>query len=376
MLSPLPFLILLSAAFLLSSFAEESPKAKTKKYDLWVPEIMFGSDPLPPLPDGAFTIAVIPDTQSYIGKTGRNIDPAADKNGPTDNPYLAAQIDWILKHKENENIVFVTHVGDIVDRNDPLQWAVAKKYIDRLRGVVPFGLTPGNHDIGSTGGATNFQASFPASSFQSYPWYLESYTHDREDQNVSANNVNSAQIFSAGGIDFLHINLECNAPDDVVEWAGKLLEAHPNRTGIITTHMDLGLIAKPAKGQPKDLGRMKWTKRHGKRGNSPEQLWDKLYRLHPNLDYIISGDQSGVTAHRLERKADDGHTIVAMMSDYRWQPVVRLMRFRPDKGELNVLTYHIVGDFLVNKSDKVEDPAQHEFTIPLHVKHTAAEAAK
>ena len=61
-------------------------------------------------------------------------------------------------------------------------------------------------------------------------------------ERVSANNVNSAQLFSAGGMDFIHLNLECNAPDDVLAWADALLTRHSSHHALITTHMDLGII--------------------------------------------------------------------------------------------------------------------------------------
>lgn len=262
------------------------------------------SKPLPSLPEGAFTIVVIPDTQSYLGKGCKGTPNSID---PVTNPNLEAQVAWITQHRETENIVFVTHVGDIVDKNNADQWAVAKQHLDKLLGNVPFSLTVGNHDMTSKGDARLFQQHFPASSFETQPWYLGSYAHARKDQNVSANNVNSAQHFSAGGLDFLHLSLECNAPDDVLAWADTQLKAHPKKVALITTHMDLGIIEKPKteKGYIEDnKGRMSWVKIHGERGNTGEQMWDKLYRKHPNLFLILCGDQSRVTALRRANLAD------------------------------------------------------------------------
>ena len=36
-------------------------------------------------------------------------------------------------------------------------------------------------------------------------------------------------LFSAGGMDFLLINLEFNAPDYAIDWAKRVLAAYPNR---------------------------------------------------------------------------------------------------------------------------------------------------
>lgn len=327
---------------------------------------LFGSQPLPPLPAGAFTVVVIPDTQAYLG-AGTKLTPGS--TAPVTNPNLAAQIDWIVQHRERENIVFVSHVGDIVDRNREDQWAVAKRHLDRLRPTgVPFSLTVGNHDMSAKGDAHLFQATFPAASFQAYPWYLGCYQHARADQHVSAGNVNSAQLFRAGGQEFLHLSLECNAPDDVLAWAGTLLAQHANKQAFLTTHMDLGVLEKPktAAGYHADpTGRMRWVKVHGARGNSGQQMWDKLFRKHPNLALIFCGDQSRVTALHLNATAGDGHVIPSLLSDYMSQPALRLLRFLPGQNRIEVLTYEVARGFLVDATFYGKDRDQHQFTLPL-----------
>lgn len=329
---------------------------------------MIGSRPLPALPDKAFTVVVIPDTQSYHG---RGCKATPDSTDPVTNKNLEAQVRWIRDHRADQNIVFVSHVGDIVDKNNADQWAVAKQHLDLLRGVTPFSLTVGNHDMTSKGDAHLFQQHFPAASFASEPWYLGSYTHDRKDQNVSANNVNSAQLFSAGGVAFIHLSLECNAPDDVLAWADALLKKHADRQALVTTHMDLGILDKPKeeKGYIHDAkGRMRWVKIHGARGNTGEQMWDKLFRRHANLRLIFCGDQSRVTALRLTTPADDGHAVTSLLSDYLSQPVLRLLRFVPDEKRVHVLTYDVVQQVLVEDTPYVHEPDQHQFTLDLPLK--------
>ncbi len=326
---------------------------------------MIGSRPLPALPDKAFTVVVIPDTQSYHGRgckaTPNSTDPVTNKN-------LEAQVRWIRDHRADQNIVFVSHVGDIVDKNNADQWAVAKQHLDLLRGVTPFSLTVGNHDMTSKGDARLFQQHFPAASFASEPWYLGSYTHNRKDPNVSANNANSAQLFSAGDVAFIHLSLECNAPDNVLAWADALLKKHADRQALVTTHMDLGILDKPKeeKGYIHDAkGRMRWVKIHGDRGNTGEQMWDKLFRRHANLRLIFCGDQSRVTALRLTTPADDGHAVTSLLSDYLSQPVLRLLRFVPDEKRVHILTYDVVQQVLVEDTPHVHEPEQHQFTLDL-----------
>lgn len=323
---------------------------------------------LPSLPVGAFTIVVIPDSQGYLG-LGTKIEPKS--TNPVTNPWLENHVKFIREHRDDQNIVFVTHVGDIVEEDREAEWAIAKQYLDQLRGVVPFSLTVGNHDMSSKGDAHLFQQTFPASSFKAYPWYLGSYTHDRADVNVSANNVNSAQLFSAGGLDFIHLSLECNAPDDVLAWADQLLTRHASRRAIITTHMDLGVIDKPktTEGYHADpQGRMRWVKIHGARGNSGEKLWDKLFRKHASLGFVLCGDQSRVTALRRTDTGDHGNAVHALLSDYMSKGGLRLMRFLPAENRVDVLTWDTTKHELIETMKYKTEREHHQFSLPYEMK--------
>ncbi len=315
-------------------------------------------------PPGAFTIVVIPDTQGYRGRATKATPQSPD---PLTNPVFQNHTRWIVENRVAQNIVFVSHVGDIVDIDNPEQWQLARECLDRLHGVVPYSLTVGNHDMSSRGDASLFQRFFPAERFRAFPWYGGSYAHDRPDQNVSANNVNSFQLFSAGGLDFIHLSLECNAPDDVVAWADGLLRRHAGRRALVTTHMDLGPVARPKTNagyisDPK--GRMTWTKIHGPRGNSAVQLWDKLFRRHAHLGFIFSGDQSRTTAMRLAARGDAGNPVHSLLSDYTSSGPLRLYRFVPSANEVRILTYDTTRGILVEATGHVPARDQHQFTLP------------
>ncbi len=314
-------------------------------------------------PPGAFTIVVIPDTQGYDGRATKR---TPDSTAPLTNPVFQNHTRWIAENIRAQNIVFVSHVGDIVDINNDAQWQLAHECLDRLHGLVPYGLVVGNHDMTSKGDATLFQRFFPATRFRDFPWYGGSYTHARPEQNVSANNVNSFQLFSAGGLDFIHLALECNAPDDVLAWAGALLEKHSARRALITTHMDLGPLERPKADDgyftdPK--GRMGWVKVHGARGNSPRQMWDKLYRHHANLHFIFSGDQSRTTAMRVDGERSVGQVVRALLSDYTSSGPLRLYRFVPTENKVHVITFDTTKRTLVDSTKYVPDRSDHQFTL-------------
>ena len=120
-------------------------------------------------PEGTFSIIVIPDTQHYRGR-GTKAEPG--NQDPVTNPTFDAWTDWIAANRMRQRIVFVSHVGDIVDRNNREQWAVARRCMDKLHGKVPYGISVGNHNMSSgTGDSSLFQDVFPESRFEAFDWY-------------------------------------------------------------------------------------------------------------------------------------------------------------------------------------------------------------
>lgn len=323
-------------------------------------------------PPGSFTIVVLPDTQGYRGKATK-AEP--NSTSPLTNVVFANHITWIRENLATQRIVFVSHVGDIVDINNAEQWALAQQNLDQLRGLVPFGLAVGNHDMTSAGDASLFQAHFPAASYREYPWYGGSFEPAQRDDARYGDNVNSFQFFSAEGLDFLFIHLECNAPDPVVAWADSLLTKYANRRACISTHMDLGIREKPKTEEgfisdPK--GRMEWIKIHGKRGNSPAQLWEKLYSKHANLGFVFSGDQSRVTAMRFAEKGEHGNVVHELMSDYMSAGGLRLYRFLPKENRVRVITYDTTKRALIDRMVYVPDYTQHQFVLDYPMAGAAA----
>ncbi len=322
---------------------------------------------LDPAPPGSFSLVVIPDTQGY---RGRGTKAAPDSNAPVTNPVFETHTRWIAKNLQTQRIAFVSHVGDIVDRNVPEQWEVARACMDRLHGNVPYAISPGNHDMTSRGDSSLFQEYFPASRFAGFAWYAGSFESDRAEPAVSGNNANSFQLFSAEKLDFVFLHLECNAPDDVLRWANMVLEEHSDRIAMITTHMDLGPLEHPR--EPHDFfeapkGRMRWKKCHGERGNTPEQMWEKCYRRHANLLAIFSGDQSRTTACYLESAGDHGNRVHALLSDYTSSGPLRIYRFLPGENRIRVITWDTSLDCLCDKTAYVPDRQNHQFTLEWNV---------
>jgi hypothetical protein len=319
---------------------------------------------LDPAPEGSFTLVVIPDTQGYLGQ-GTKKTP--DSTEPVSNPVFTRHVKWITDHLADQRIVFVSHVGDIVDKSNANEWGIARECLDVLHGKVPYSVTVGNHDMKGSGDSSLFQKSFGAERFRDFAWYGGCFEPARSTPELSGNNANSYQLFSAGGLDFIHLSLECNAPDDVLAWADALLTKHASRRALITTHMDLGVLEHPktAEGFVKDpKGRMNWTKNHGSRGNTAVQMWDKLYRKHANLGFIFCGDQSRCTALKLDSTGDHGNTVHALLSDYTSSGPLRLYRFLPSEDRVQVITYDTTLNELTETTEYVKAREEHQFSLP------------
>lgn len=303
----------------------------------------WGAGLLPPLGDSEFTVVVLPDTQAYIGDPGRL-------------HYLKSELGWVRDHVRDQRIVFVSHVGDIVEDNVENEWELAGREFKLLHGLVPHGFVVGNHDMQcEAGDSALFQSAFPAKRFEQFDWY----------GGQIKNNANSYQLFTASSMDFIILHLECNAPDRVLAWADEVLRRHRDCRAIVNTHMYLGPIDQPSEPDgyytnPK--GRMTWKKCHGSDGNTPEQLWNKCFSKHPNLFLVLCGDQSRTQAFRQRSIGEAGNTVHEVLSDYR-AGYLRAMRFQPASDTIRVFTLSPSLKALCEGTSIRPKAADHQFTL-------------
>lgn len=351
------------------------------------------AESLPPPPEGAFTLAVIPDTQRYEGEGKRVKSGKTAATGPVRNESFVACVDWILAHHDSERIFFVSHTGDIVDnRNDP-QFAFAAKEMSRFDGKIPYGIAPGNHDL--KGASSDlFCKYFPAAKFEKEPWYtghFGGYTN-RTGQVVCRDNADSCQLVEAGGVKFVIVHVECNAPDPVLAWVDGVLAKYADRVAIISTHQDLGFREKAdqdawnAEGAEKakhaqkradkgkkakkkraphpdrdKLGRLRWKKCHGPEGNTPQQAWEKCYSRHRNVLLIVSGDQGPANVVRDVSTGVHGNRVFAAMHDTQTH-AIRLYRFLPGLEKIEVWSVDPSTGELLTSYRGWTDRDDHNFT--------------
>lgn len=274
-------------------------------------------------PAADFTLVALPDTQHYSDNATRALT-------------FNAQTQWIVNNKAALNIPFVTHMGDIVENIDavPVEWTRANTALSLLDGQVPYGLAPGNHDMNSSGVASNFDALFPPTRYSGNAWYggyLGQNLFGFADP-IDRLNKNSFELFSAGGMDFVIIHLEYDMPNYAVDWANRVLAAHPTRRAIITTHLFLN-----ASGT-----RPTTVLNRTAVGTPAATVWSNLVFPNCNVFLVLNGHYSG-EARRTDLNAC-GQPVHQLVSDYQdranggdgW---LRYMTFKPLANEIHVFTY-------------------------------------
>ena len=171
------------------------------------------------LGDSAFTVIGLPDTQNYSSSF-----PA----------IFTAQTAWVVDQRAALDIRFVSHYGDIVNNADqPVQWARADESMSLLddAGII-YGVCPGNHDITASGSVGQpyipqpYLERFGPSRFGGRAWF----------GGASPSGMSSYQYFSAGGIEFLSLHLECDTPVRELAWAQGILDENRDRPVLVTTH--------------------------------------------------------------------------------------------------------------------------------------------
>jgi hypothetical protein len=244
-----------------------------------------------------FVIVALPDTQKYV------------LNGAYPEIFTS-QTTWIANNASDMNIVFVTHEGDIVDTWDNQdQWDDANVSMSVLDSVVPYGVSPGNHDMDtSTRRAPLYNSTFPP-------------VGDHYDSDPDLANNNNYQLISAGGVDLIILQLEYNPRSNVITWADGILKANANRMAIITTHAYLDV--------------------NGTRLSQGAGIWNTLVQGNDNVCLVLCGHMHG------EARSTDivnGREVHQLLADYQTRSNggngwLRIMRFVPSEDMVYVETY-------------------------------------
>ena len=281
-----------------------------------------------------FTVVVLPDTQGYCDT--RHKQAARKWNNGDLRRYFFKQTEWTRDNKERLNISFLVHEGDIVQTDYPEEWAIAKKAMSILDGKVPYCMCLGNHDMGyqktdkdensyttAVNRSTHFNDFFPREKYAKRSEFGGTFNDKRHD--------NSWYHFESAGMKFMIVALECKPRDEVLAWANKVVEEHPDHRVIVLTHSYLNRNKTRTKGSFKI------------EGNLGEQMWKKFVKKHKNIFMVLCGHVLGEAL--LTSTGDHGNKVYQILSDYQGlnnggESWLRYMTFQPDSNKIEVFTYN------------------------------------
>jgi calcineurin-like phosphoesterase family protein len=243
-----------------------------------------------------FTIVVLPDTQIYAQQYPE---------------IFTNQTEWIAGRMNELNIVFVAYEGDIVNGNSEAEWRRANSSLSVLDGKVPYGMAPGNHDKPTV----LFNEYFPVSRYAGYTWYGGNYSQ----------NDNSYQLFSAGGVDYIVVNLEFCPANGAISWANSVLQKESGRKAIIVTH---GYMNTDGQRDVHICG-------------GTGYIWSDLVVPNPNVFLVLSGHIHG-EAMRSDRIGE--RAVYQLLADYQGEGRggdgwLRILEFSPGEKMIYVRTY-------------------------------------
>ncbi|GAA4108081.1 lamin tail domain-containing protein [Enteractinococcus coprophilus] len=230
--------------------------------------------------------------------------------------------DYVLAERENKNIQFLFHTGDVIDEKDKAyQWENADPEYRRLdEAGLPYSILAGNHDVvlNSEVDYTTFSQYFGADRYADNPWYAGTYEDNR----------GSYHLFSAGGIDFIVVAMGWDPGDAEIAWMNQVLAAHPDRVGIVNLH--------------------EYMLTTGGLGPVPQRILDEVIATNPNVSMVMSGHYHDAYT-RTDDFDDDGdgqtdRTVTSMLFDYQGLPeggqgFLRLLHFDNEGQRMLVRTY-------------------------------------
>jgi hypothetical protein len=247
----------------------------------------------------SFTIAFLPDTQSYV-KDKREV--------------MTTQLDWLVANKTLKNIKFVSHEGDVVqnwENANTAEWEFVQAEMNKLTTAsIPYSANPGNHDYAyMTRGNTSLNTYFPLSSFQSMATFSGSY---------DTNSDNTYHIIDMAGHSLLILSLEFGPRDAVMTWANNVLSTHPTIPAIIVTHAYMS----PTNELLSSSGDKAPSNGYGLNPdvNDGTDMWTELVYPNNNVRFVICGHVGTATdgSGFIDSTHADGSHVYQILSNYQY----------------------------------------------------------
>jgi hypothetical protein len=268
-------------------------------------------------PDGEraqFTVIVMPDTQ-YLFDQDR-IHPV-----PLEESFEYVLNSAERKGLQDDNVVFLAHLGDVTQNGLAEEYAAATKVFDLLDDErVAYSVLAGNHDVGSGGndqrGDSPYLDTFNPKRFaRSSTWHA-----------ASPDGYNNAHIFRAGGREWLLLSLDWRMSTAGFAWADSVIKANPTLPVIVTTH-DIVYADDSGAAYLDDYG---------------QQLWDGLIKDNDQIFLTLNGHYWPPGSTTMKNTA--GNDVFLHITNYQNRyyggaAMIRAYRFDLERGTIDVETF-------------------------------------
>ncbi|MFE2040703.1 LamG-like jellyroll fold domain-containing protein [Streptomyces sp. NPDC059477] len=258
-----------------------------------------------PDPDSRrFTFAVMPDTQYLFDGPSIDAEP------------IEASLRYLLEQGREENIVFLSHLGDLTENGTVAEVAAASAAFRILdRQGAGYSVVAGNHDVRSSTddqrGTTPFLEEFGPRRFKGRPTF----------GGASPDGYHTYHLFQAAGRQWLVLALDWRLSDQGFDWAKQVLAAHPKAPAILTTH--------------------ELVHADDALSSYGQKLWDRLIAEHDQIFLTLNGHYwPAARAVRTNAAGNDVHLHLTNYQNryYGGAAMIRLYRFDLDRNTIDVET--------------------------------------
>lgn len=231
-------------------------------------------------------------------------DPQGYMKYDLNQPLFELCTAWIADNAEPLNIKAVLCTGDIVEQNDNnalnrnmlnqssrQMWAAASKAFAKIDGIVPYLISPGNHDYG-------FKSSEDCHTF--FPDYFTSERqgaalrnilvaeHPNREGHASIENSATELELEGWSRKVLVITSEFSPSDKTLEWAKNLCLSDRFKEDVVI-FMTHSYMRNSGNGNNERIGKERYGISNMPSNNSGVQIWEKLASQVPNIRLVLCG---------------------------------------------------------------------------------------
>ena len=162
--------------------------------------------------------------------------------------------------------------------------------------------------------------------------------------NYLSDNDNNYTLFSAGGMDFIVVNLEYNPSSGAIDWADNLFQTFSDRRGIVVSHYMMNT--------------------NGTWSAAGSSIYEAV-KDNANVFLMLCGHMHG---EAVRTDTFNGNVIHSVLADYQDLPNggngwLRIMEFRPADNQIHIETYSPVLDQFGTDMVMGDDTTAENFTL-------------